>query len=337
MRRAWVLLLLLLAGCHRATAREPAAPALALEGKVLALWPSARLRLVVEGQLGGQPVPVALDVARPLSTVSAACHGEALPPPAGVAEVPEPTGGTTLWPLVRVAGLTLGGTALGSLRMGLTRERTCAATLGLDVLGAYALTVDPLRREVAFARSRPRAVYAAEQGSSSEPVHVLELSRDPLGDWPLVVARVVQGEAQLTGPFLLGSREPSSWLALEPAQAQGLQPLPAEAGVARALVAQAVELAEGLGVGPVQLECGVGWRQASTLGRLGPDVWGRFHTTLDVQGQALVLRRLQGPAPAEAGTAPPGPPAAPRPVVPRRLAPPPPPPSERAQEPQDPS
>jgi hypothetical protein len=245
----WAGVLLLLAGCHRATVPEPAMPALVLEGKVLALWPSPRLRLVVEGRLGEQPVPVALDVARPLSTVSAACYGEALPPPAGVAEVPEPTGGTTHWPLVRVAGLILQGTALGSARMGLTRERTCAATLGLDVLGPYALTVDPLRREVAFARSRPRAAYAAEQGPSSEQVQVLELSRDPLGDWPLVVARVVQGEAQLTGPFLLGSREPSSWLALEPAQAQGLQPVQAEAGVVRALVAEGVELAEGVGVG----------------------------------------------------------------------------------------
>ncbi|QRK08876.1 hypothetical protein JQX13_01505 [Archangium violaceum] len=302
MRRACLgALLLLLAGCHRAAG--PAAPVApgSLAGQTLPLLPSPNLRLVVEGHLNGRPVPVVLDVARPLSAVSSGCWDDKRPPPPvmGSARVPDVyagPGGLRDWPLVRLSGLRVGSVPLGPRGMGLTGERACAVTLGADVLSPYAFTVEPLRREVSFEKSRPRSEYLAEASAPgadpAEEVHRLELSRDPVGDWPLLAARVTQGEAVLTGPFVLGSREPFSRVALGAAQAQGFQPLETGANLPpRAFLVDAVEVATDVGVKPLVLEAGVGWRNPTTLGRLGPDVWGRFRATVDVQGDTLVLRR----------------------------------------------
>ncbi len=49
-------------------------------------------------------------------------------------------------------------------------------------------------------------------------------------------------------------------------------------------------MAVGVGVGPLVVETS-GWASPSSLGRLGPDVWGRFRATVDVQGGVLLLRR----------------------------------------------
>ncbi len=295
-------LLLVLAGCHRGAG--PAAPSEApgnLVGQTLPLLPSPNLRLVVEGQLNGRAVPVVLDVSRALSAVSSGCWDEKKPAPpvVGNARVPDVyagPGGLRDWPLIRVTGLRVGRVALGPRGMGLTGERACAVTLGADVLSPYAFTVDPLRREVSFEKSRPRAEYLAQAAAPgadpAEEVHWLELPRDPVGDWPLLAARVKQGEKTLTGPFVLGTREPFSRLSVGVAEAQGVQPLEATAGLPpRAYAVDTVEVSSDVGVKPVVLEAGVGWRNPSTLGRLGPDVWGHFRATVDVQGDTLVLRR----------------------------------------------
>ena len=294
-------LLLLLAGCHRgAGPAAPEAPG-SLVGQTLPLLPSPNLRLVVEGQLNGRPVPVVLDVARGLSAVSSACWDAKKPPPPvmGSARVPDVYGVPGVlrdWPLVRLPGLRVGGVHLGPRGMGLTDERACAVTLGADVLAAYAFTVDPLRREISFEKSRPRAEHladaAAAGGDPAEEVHRLELARDPVGDWPLLAARVTQGGAALTGPFVLGSREPFSRLAMGEAEGRGFLALETAANLPpRAYLVDAVEVTSGVGVNALVLEAGVGWRNPTMLGRLGSDVWGRFRTTVDVQGDTLVLRR----------------------------------------------
>lgn len=294
-------LLLLLAGCHREAGPAASEAPGTLVGQTLPLLPSPNLRLVVEGHLNGRAVPVVLDIARPLSAVSSGCWDEKKPAPpvVGSARVPDVyagPGGLRDWPLVRLSGLRVGRVPVGPRGMGLTDERACAVTLGADVLGPYAFTVDPLRREVTFEKSRPRSVLVAEAAAPgadpAEEVHRLELSRDPVGDWPLLAARVTQGELNLTGPFVLGTREPFSRIAVGAAQAQGFQPLDMGANLPpRAYLADAVEMASDVGVKPLVLEAGVGWRNPTTLGRLGPDVWGRFLATVDVQGDTLVLRR----------------------------------------------
>ena len=101
---------------------------------------------------------------------------------------------------------------------------------------------------------------------------LLELTREPVGDWPLLAARVTQGESVLTGPFVLGTREPFSRLALGPAEAQGLHGLETTAGLPpRAFLVDAVEVSSGVGVAPLVVEAGVGWKNPTTLGRLGAD------------------------------------------------------------------
>ncbi|QDF03005.1 hypothetical protein BHS04_07185 [Myxococcus xanthus] len=280
-------------GCHR----EPAASAerpQGFHGQTLPLLASPALRLTVAGQLGTRPVPVVLDVARPLSLVSRGCFDGALPAPEGTIRAPEPAGGFRSWPVVPLPAFSVGPVRSPVRTAGLSGEKVCSVTLGADVLEFYALTVDPLRREVTFTASRPRADYAAEATATeaSREVHVVELSREPLGDWPLLAARMTQGGAELTGPFVLGSREPFSRVSVRLAEAQGLQPLETAANLPpRTFALDAVEVAEGLGVRPLVVEAAGRWDSPSSLGRLGPDVWGRFTATLDAKGGALVLRR----------------------------------------------
>jgi hypothetical protein len=295
-----VMLLLLLTGvgCHRGGAVAPAPPAApppSLVGQTLPLLASPPLRLAVAGSLGEKAVPVVLDVSRPLSLAAAACFGEKAPPPEGAVRAPEPSGGMRTWAMVPLPSLRLGDVTLPPRAVGLTSERTCVVSLGLDVLGPYALTVDPVLRTVAFAPSRPRDAYAAELAAAGADspleTYVVELLREPSGDWPLLAARVTQGEARMTGAFVLGSRDPSSRLATQAAEAEGIRPLETQGGLPpRAFAVDAVEVTQGLGVGPLVVEAGA-WNAPGSLGRLGPDVWGRFRATIDAQGGALVLQR----------------------------------------------
>ncbi|MCP3138834.1 hypothetical protein [Pyxidicoccus xibeiensis] len=290
------------AGCRRSTAAGPSRSQ-GFAGQTLPLLASPALRLTVAGRLGTRPVPVVLDVARPLSLVSRGCFPGEAPAPEGTVRAPEPAGGFRSWPVVPLPAFSVGPVVSPVRTAGLSGEKACAVTLGADVLEPYALTVDPLRREVTFSASRPREAYAAEAAAAdpAREVYVVELSREPLGDWPLLAARVRQGEADLTGPFVLGTREPFSRLAVGPAEAQGLQPLETAANLpARTFAVDAVEVSEGVGARPLVVEAAGRWASPSSLGRLGPDVWGRFTATVDAKGGALVLRRprVGPPAPA---------------------------------------
>jgi hypothetical protein len=292
------------AGCHWGTASGPSRPQ-GFEGRTLPLLAAPALRLTVAGRLGTRAVPVVLDVARPLSLVSQGCFEGGLPAPEGTVRAPEPAGGFRSWPVVPLPAFSVGPVASPVRTAGLSGEKACAVTLGADALEPYALTVDPLRREVTFSASRPREAYAAEAAASdaAREVYVVELSREPMGDWPLLAARVRQGEAELTGPFVLGSREPFSRLALGPAGARGLEPLETAANLPpRTFAVDAVELAEGVGARPLVVEAAGRWDSPSSLGRLGPDVWGRFTATLDAKGGALVLRRPRVRAPPPSST-----------------------------------
>ncbi|WP_407667459.1 hypothetical protein [Myxococcus dinghuensis] len=295
MRGAFLLAgLMVWGGCHRGTTSGPAPQAQSLSGMTLPLLASPALRLTVAGRLGGKAIPVVLDVARPLSLVAAGCFEGAAPSPEGTVRAPELAGGFRSWAMVPLPPLTVGASAVSLRAAALSGEQPCAVTLGADVLEPYALTVEPLRREVTFTASRSREAYLAEVASSdaAREAHAVELSREPVGDWPLLPVRVRQGEAELTGPFVLATREPFSRVALGPAEAQGLQPLETAANLPpRTFVLDAVDLSEGLGVRPLVVEAASRWQSPSSLGRLGPDVWGRFTATLDATGGVLVLRR----------------------------------------------
>ncbi|MBF5043742.1 hypothetical protein FGE12_15195 [Aggregicoccus sp. 17bor-14] len=224
-----------------------------------------------------------------MSTASPGCFPEGPPRAKERARVPEPTGGFSTWERVPLEGAQLGRAQLGSLSVGLSREEGCVLALGQDVLAPYALEVDPLRRELRFSRSRPREAYLRAPAVAGEERFVLELSREPTADWPLVAVRVRARERELAGAFVLGTREPFTRLAGNAAQGAGLAPVPGQAR--QAFLVDSVALAEGAAAGPLLLEVGAGWSHAGTLGRLGPDVWGRFLATLDFAGHTLLLRR----------------------------------------------
>ncbi|WP_338873616.1 hypothetical protein [Myxococcus stipitatus] len=281
------------AGCHREVA--PSSPrSEGFAGQTLPLLASPALRLTVAGKLGARAVPVVLDVARPLSMVSQECFDAGVPAPEGTVRAPEIAGGFRAWPVVPLPVLTVGASRVPLRTAGVSGEKPCSLTLGSDVLEPYALTVDPLRREVTFTASRPREAYLAEAARTdvAREVHRVELSREPVGDWPLLAARIAQGDAELTGPFVLSTREPFSRIAVGPAEAQGLQPLETAANLPpRTFAVDSVDLARGVGVQPLVVEAAGRWDSPSSLGRLGPDVWGRFTATLDAKGGVLVLRR----------------------------------------------
>ncbi|WP_246137507.1 hypothetical protein [Myxococcus llanfairpwllgwyngyllgogerychwyrndrobwllllantysiliogogogochensis] len=289
----WVGLSVVGAGCHREVASGPSRSE-GLTGRTLPLLASPALRLTVAGRLGTRVVPVVLDVARPLSMVSQECFDGGPPAPEGTVRAPEIAGGFRAWPVVSLPVLTVGGASVPLRTAGLSGEKPCSLTLGSDVLEPYALTVDPLRREVTFTASRPREAQPAAEVASdaAREVHRVELSREPVGDWPLLAVRVSQGEAELTGPFVLTTREPFSRIAVGPAEAQGLQPLETVAHLPpRTFAVDSVDVAEGVGARPLVVEAAGRWDSPSSLGRLGPDVWGRFTATLDAKGGVLVLRR----------------------------------------------
>ncbi|MDY7229206.1 hypothetical protein [Hyalangium rubrum] len=292
MRGALLVALLLVAGCHRSAAPVPKRVSFA--GRTFPMLSTPALRVSLAGSLGGKPVPLLLDVARPLSLVATGCFAGKPPLPEGKVRAPEPSG-MREWSMVPLTDLRVGDMPLPGLAAGLTGEKVCAVTLGADVLAPYALTVDPLRREVSFTPSRSREAYSAElTAADADPsleTHLLELNREPVGDWPLLAARITQGNASLTGPMVLATRDSFTRVALGSAQAQGLRPLETAPGLPpRAILVEAVEVAVGVGVGPLVVETAE-WASPSSLGRLGPDVWGRFRATVDVQGGVLLLRR----------------------------------------------
>ena len=82
----------------------------------------------------------------------------------------------------------MGPARLGSREVGLVEggPAGCVLVLGSDVLQAYALSVDFVRGEVAFGEARDAASYRAAQAPGDV---LLELTREPRGDWPLLPVR----------------------------------------------------------------------------------------------------------------------------------------------------
>src|SRR3712207_6364358 len=100
-----------------------------LVGQTLPLLSTPALRLSVPGSLGGRPVPVLLDVARPLSLVATGCFEGGPPPLEGKVRAPDPNG-MREWGMVPLPDLRAGGVLLPGLSAGLTGEKVCAVTLG---------------------------------------------------------------------------------------------------------------------------------------------------------------------------------------------------------------
>lgn len=289
MMRALLLLAAVLLACGRAAL--PPEPGDVLGPEALPLVGSPALRLGVEGRVGDTPALVVLDVARPLSSASAACFPKGDPPVLRQVRVPRASGGSEQVPTVTLQSARVGARRLGTREVALGEEPRCVLALGSDVLERYALRVDPWRREVALEAPRAREAWAEEALQAErrgDEAFLLTLTRDPVGDWPLVPAELRQGEQRRAGAFVLGTREPFSLLA----DAAGLAPERDAKGTARAVVVDRVTLSPGAEVAPLALEVGGGaWTSPAALGRLGPDVWGRFRAAIDVGAGVMLLTR----------------------------------------------
>jgi hypothetical protein len=276
-----------------------------LLGLDAALVPGPGLRLALPGFVFERPAEVLVDVSRELSVVTTGCL-ERPEVSATRVRVVDPLGGEEVFPITRLAGLTVAGRRLRAMEAGLVEHAVCGVTLGTDALGGAALEVDVARRLVRFVESRPKARWLEALEARGGDVQALELTKDPRHDWPLLAVRLSQGPNQLTGAFLLSTKERSSRVFEEPARGAGLSvgaellqaldlpkgvELPPELAAFTGLAVDRVELAPGVGTQATSFLLAPGAPKLGVLGVLAADVWGRFETTIDVTSGVLLLHR----------------------------------------------
>ena len=293
-------------GCTRLPPDPPADDLAGYRGR---LTPGPALRLSVEGAVGEHPAEVWLDLASPLTTVTTGCY-QTPPSSAGVVRSPTPEGPMRELPEVQLRRARLGMLRLGPRSAGLVKDERCVVSLGSDVLLPYAVQFDPVRREVALTPSLPREAYSTLMASpdaqkSGDEYHLLELTKDPVADWPLLAVRLRQGQAQLTGPFVLSTREANSVASVGALQAARFQAglelddsialpdSPAKRGPPgfAAFQLDELELSPGFGLKSALVWSDARWTNHGVLGAVGANVWGRFWATFDLQAGVMVLRR----------------------------------------------
>jgi hypothetical protein len=116
----------MLAGCHRSA--SPVSEQVSFTGRTFPLLSTPALRVSVPGSLGGKPVPVLLDVDRPLSLVATGCFGKRPPPPEGKVRAPDPTG-MREWMMVPLLDLRVGDVPLPGFSAGLTGDTVIASAM----------------------------------------------------------------------------------------------------------------------------------------------------------------------------------------------------------------
>lgn len=283
-----------------------------LSGLTLPLKSSPGLKLSVDGAVQGARAEVVFDVASPLSRATRGCFDDDPPTTGGTVRIPRPDGETDPVNEVLVHGLSIGAHRFRPLLAGLEARDKCVVTIGNEVLVHWALSVDVARRTVTFSPSkslehwRAQAVEPPKDRAGFES-HLLELTRDPRTDWPLLPVRVTQGAAELVGPFVLSTGEPQSQISADAARASGLRTgfellegielpdgvqVPPELETFKGIMYDTVELAPGVGIreGALRALPGDG-RQSGASGVLGCDLWGRFDAVIDVGANVLLLQR----------------------------------------------
>jgi hypothetical protein len=276
-----------------------------LVGSSAPLLPNPSIRLAIAGAVGERAAEIEFDVAAPMTFVTTGCVDD----PALESAQPRfdtPLGAKEeVTPVTRLHGLRVGSVRLRSTPAGLKEGTRCVVVLGLDVLGELALQVNLATRRVAFLPSRPKAEWLALRTPNAE-AHVLEVTRDPTHDWPLLAVRVHQEPEAMTTTFVFSTRESVSHVFDEAARAQGLKPavellraqgLPVSEAVPPELATftgypyERLELAPGFGIGRGTLEVMPGAPPHGVAGSLAVDVWGRFDVTYDVKAGIVALRQ----------------------------------------------
>lgn len=284
-----------LSGCHRTAAPAPRDPK-ALAGVELALRPAAGLALRVDGTVGGVAAEVVLDVAAPMSQVTAGCFPKGPPRSTTAVKVPLLGGGHSTHPELALNGVEVGGRRLGTLKAALLTEPSgCVVALGLDVLSAYVLDVDPVRRRVILSLARVER--------SGLATFRVPLARDPQTDRLLLTVKVTQWGRELAVPMVLGSAQAPSLLAEREATRARLELDSALAARVSAgefrgklpplhtVTLDSVELAPEVRLTDDTWLLHPKWSHPGTAGVLGPRVWGRYYATIDLPANELVLAR----------------------------------------------
>lgn len=312
MRRPALAAVLLLASCVRDT-RPP--PTDDLTGLKVSLAPGP-MRLMADGSVFAVPAKIFFDVGSPLSTATTGCFSEG-PFVEGQVETGFPDGTRRALPELTMKGLTFGGLRYVPVKVGLEDGKDCSVVLGMNVLLPWALQVDLARRELTFLKSATRADYQAralEQAAEGWETHQLELTRDPVGDWPMLALRVKQADEALVAPLVVSTREAITRVSSTAVRAAGLRVgrelfdglpvpegivLPPSMVVTDVVATDGLELSPGFGVTAHSLRLDSKWQGKGVAGVLGGDVWGRFDAVIDVQGGVLWLKR---PRVMESGT-----------------------------------
>ncbi|MFL5322367.1 MAG: hypothetical protein ACJ790_22100 [Myxococcaceae bacterium] len=307
MRFSLAVLALALVACAHHSA-PPARHELELSGLSAQLLPEPSVRAAVSGDVQGTYAEVRFDYAEPLTLVTRGCFPNGDIADSGeVVNVPQPTGEERKLTLVGVSSLTIASKPLGALRAGLLGdEKHCTVTLGSDVLIRYALTIDPATRRLTVERTRTHDDYVAQltAAQSSDELHLIDLTRDPNSDWPLLAVRATQPNAQVTGAFLLSLTAIQSGVVDQAAGEAGLQPREIFSGLppvtggkeskrGAAFDLTGLELSPGFGIEHVALQMLSGWTKPVALGVLGADVWGHFRATIDPMAGVLLLGRAR--------------------------------------------
>ncbi len=305
---AWVLL-----ACAGACTRN-VAPAVTrdLDGVSLPLKSSPALRLSVDGAVGAIPAEVVFDVASIFSRVSSTCF-DSTPSQGDTVRVPRPDGQTDVLPEVDVDELTFGNVHYKHFVAGYAKSEHCVVVLGNDQLLPWALAVDIAHRTLSFSHSQDRAYWSARavlppDNRKGFESHLLELTRDPKTDWPLLAVRLQQQGAEVVGPFVLSTGEGQSEIAADAVRGAGLVAgfellhgvqlppgieVPSELASFKGITFDALELAPGVGIheGALRAMPELEGKAPPSLGVLGCDVGGRFDAIIDVQAGVLLLQR----------------------------------------------
>ncbi len=300
----WAFAALLLASCARDT-RPP--PSDDLSKLKVPLSPGP-VRLVTLGAVFAVPAEIFFDVGSPLSTATVGCFEDG-PRVEGQVETGFPDGTRRTLPELTLRGLTFGGQRYVPVKVGLEEGKACDVVLGIDVLLPWALKLDLARRELTFLPSATRLDYQAralEQAAEGYETHQLELTRDPVGDWPMLAMRVKQAQEVLVAPMVFSTREAITRVSAESARGSGLKvgrelfdglpvpegiKLPPSMVVSDVVVTDGLELAPGFGVTAHSLKLDPKWQGKGVAGVVGGDVWGRFDAVIDVRGGVLWLKR----------------------------------------------
>jgi hypothetical protein len=132
----------------------------------------------------------------------------------------------------------------------------------------------------------------------------LDLAKDPevIGyRW----LRLRQGDAVMTGAFVLATGAAQTVLAGGPAREAGFRTLEqlledgssasdapeSSASGVDTFVLDSLELNPGVSLKKAWVRAERGWRKGGLRGTLGADVWGHFQTTIDLPSGVLLLRR----------------------------------------------